>query len=1311
MIVGKDSAVLGYPGETSQPLTANHHDMCKFKGTDDPNYTAVISALRSAISSAIAQTPNTRLEENLKAVKEALGASGPPEDDMALARSVRKEGTCERFMVSREFVAWKRMEYPGLLWAHAHPGNGKSTLCAFTVDRLLEQGAVCVYYFFKFDQRDKISIGGMLRSLALQMALALPSACHELAKVARTSVNLPRTDPSRLWKILFLTSIANVRTEREVFWVIDGLDESESSRKVVELLSETGMFTSKIRVLVFSRPHPTIIQAMSRARKKINIMDVDISNNLEDIRMAVLEDIEYLPSDDAFKKDTTEEITRRSQGNFLWATLVARQVTHCHRKDQVRRILETTPDGMDNLYDRMLLAVSSLDSSEDQSLARILLSWAMYARTPLTVEELSEIHHRELDTLIELKHTVYHVCGQFVVINANNKVSLVHQSAHEYLRKQKDLPFSLDSKRTNEDLLGKCLVTLCDKDLRRKMASFKIPQFLQYAATSWAFHLEHCSTQSERILDGLVHFFNGTFVLSWIQYLAMSGNLAGLPAASRRLIAYIANVRKWESNCPPTLHRLSDLTLLESWSVDLLKITAKFGRKLSEDATLIFTCIPSLSPSSSAINQKFRTSSSITLSVSGVANDEWDDCLVRVPGRGGKALRLASSPRFLAIAHKTPRGTFSLWDTSLYREHQTFDIKEWITDIVYDNSGSLVACYGTSRTCIWRVESNTMVAEAENPFRERAVGFKFDDHQTLYMVTDSCHVCRLPVGDENTPTSSWEKLSSDLLLEKDLAPGMWLGSPQSASFNSDCTAIAIVYRNFAPTVWAVEPPRVVGRLRLRTSSSTGADTYYTGGDSSVVWHPSDTQVLGIRGAAFKWTLSDDICETVNGDTSRPNAIQCSPNGLVFITGDSVGTIRIYEVSSMALIYKLSSEDAISRISFSSDSLRFYDLRGTHCNVWEPSCLARLADASTEKFNDGENTTDSFWVGTDYTRSTSISFPASESRTQSRPRVMALAHTTDNMLVAFSNIKGSLELFEPRSNRNYAQEKSVVGIFEKLEWSPQNNYLALAQSYGAVTVLKVYTNAGPEARVETKKVYHEGRSSDVRGDTRQMLFAPTEDLLLVYGKGETQVIRIATGQIEATRRTSSDEVAAWATHPSSPQLILCLTIHTVIVYDWKLQQQHSTAISIPDSYPGLESTVVDSILKSHCRGKLLVRTTNNEKSRQRPGFIVIPTDEITTQGDADATGLKKIEVAHIAQAVMDSIEYPVGLLQDGRIVFLDESMWVCTALLSDVRSLVRRFFIPHDWITSEAALLCQVSQDGRFYCPSKGRVGVLKGSLV
>lgn len=49
MILEKDSSILGYPGEISQPLNANHHDVCKYSGREDPNYVIVRSVLKTLV--------------------------------------------------------------------------------------------------------------------------------------------------------------------------------------------------------------------------------------------------------------------------------------------------------------------------------------------------------------------------------------------------------------------------------------------------------------------------------------------------------------------------------------------------------------------------------------------------------------------------------------------------------------------------------------------------------------------------------------------------------------------------------------------------------------------------------------------------------------------------------------------------------------------------------------------------------------------------------------------------------------------------------------------------------------------------------------------------------------------------------------------------------------------------------------------------------------------------------------------------------------------------------------------------------------
>ena len=50
MVVERDSSVLGYPGEISKALDADHHGVCKYDSPEDPLYVNVRNVLKSLVS-------------------------------------------------------------------------------------------------------------------------------------------------------------------------------------------------------------------------------------------------------------------------------------------------------------------------------------------------------------------------------------------------------------------------------------------------------------------------------------------------------------------------------------------------------------------------------------------------------------------------------------------------------------------------------------------------------------------------------------------------------------------------------------------------------------------------------------------------------------------------------------------------------------------------------------------------------------------------------------------------------------------------------------------------------------------------------------------------------------------------------------------------------------------------------------------------------------------------------------------------------------------------------------------------------------
>lgn len=1335
MILDKSTAVMGYPGETATPLTANHHDVCKFTSTQDPNYTSVIGALRSVTASVASPVEDHMAsQQEIQHLVDFLGVASAPEEEFATRRSVRKQGTCEGFLKSEVVDSWLHSECRLLLWAHAPPGSGKSTTCSFAIEQLLGAGQHCSYFFFRHGQRHKQSPSSMLRSLAYQTALQMPAYRKALVDLASSGTDISTKDGPTLWKKLFAGVLGTIRGQEDIYWVIDGLDESDSSKQVIELLSGTADFKVHARILVFSRRLASISQAFQLARKKLPVIEMALPDNRNDIRSMVAGEIDYLLSGDEFKAEVVREITARSQGNFLWASLVTTHVLKCRREDQVKQVLDTTPDGMERLYDRMTDAITGLDDTKDKALAKILLTWAMYAKTPITVEELSEVHATELKSIMDLGHAISHVCGQFVVVNPQGRVTLVHHSAREYLGKTRRCPFSLQPQDGHEELFGKCIVTLCDKGLRRKINTLKVPQFLPYASTSWSDHLEGCSPSSDRILDALVRFFSGPYPLAWIQYLAMSSRLSELFGASRKLTAYVRKRKKVDADTSPLLHRLTDLSLLETWAVDMMKLPAKFGRHLSDDPSLIYKCIPALSPTSTVIHQKFAENPAAALSVIGLSNEDWDDCLARVSGSVGRALRLAASPLFLAVASDAPRGTITTWDTDLFSERKTFCLNEHIWCLDFSKSGSHLACYALSQTHVWRTTDWSLELSVDNPRQERAIEFKFDESDTLVMVSEQRRVYKLFTQRAQTP--SWEQLDHGLLEEPGVPEGTFLSTPSCVAFNNDCTQIAVAYRLFPVSIWSIDPPEMMARLRRKPGPGRGAAKSYTG-DHKVVWHPSGTHVVGINGQIFKWSPVDDTYEEVKGETGViPHGLLCSPNGQVFITMDVGGSIRIYDFSSMSLLYKLTSEDRINQICFSPDNIRFYDLRGSYCNIWEPNCLIRLADAASEQqISDTDSAEDSFWSDTEDTHSTSISFPVSEGHVDSKPAITAFEPgRRSHEPIAHANEDGSIHVYDTLGKRKHELCKTMFKMtVEHLVWNPKHDQLAYSLASGAVTVFSVTIDAVARTSVLAEKIYSEKRSPTDRGRTSQLLFDPTGTRLLTYGTKKCHVLSLPDGAVLAEHSVQDGGSAKWLQHPFDPDRLLRFTEQTITVFNWKdLEQETSLPLNLPNP-DGASPPTIDAILDSHDTRVLLLRTVAIRLNRPRYSFVIIPTEDLcapTSDLSSMPTPQPAIAPLVLPRSLVSAVAHAVGILPDGRLVFLDRRLWVCTiAILAPPsptftraaprklpelvikQDVTRHFFLPHDWVTAQGLRLCRLLRDGAFLCPSKGEVAVMKGDLV
>ncbi|KAH0538685.1 hypothetical protein FGG08_004760 [Glutinoglossum americanum] len=1270
------------------------------------------------------QTYKAKSSADMREVERLLSISNAPDDDYVSLRDRWRTGTCEGVLSEPGFIDWTlSSSRSSILWVHARPGSGKSIQSSFLIDHLIKSDRHCHYFFFRYGDSTRRSPNALLRSLAFQVARDVPAFREALCCFADGGLRLEKADARTIWQKLFVSTLFKIQRLTPLYWVIDALDESESANTVIDILSNISSSSIPIRVLVMSRQTPAIANGFERCADITSVTTLCADNNIEDIRFYATAEMEYMHGSADFRQGIVNQIVERAEGNFLWVHLALKEIMQCHSLEDIKQALEEIPSGMESLYQRMEAAIARLARPSDKSLARVILTWAAYSRRPLDVAELLQALKSAFPAILDLKHTVNLVCGYFVVIDSNNRVALVHQTAREYLIKASHLPFSLAAQDAQEELFGISLSVYLDRQVRSNLSQGSLPPLYSYAATSWAYHLNYSSAASDSALSLLIKFFQGPCVLPWIQALAVLGQLKVLVFTSQSLTSFIRKRRRVDTTRMPLLHRLSDLELLELWAIDLLKLVGKFGGHLLQDPTAIYKYIPHLCPRNSVLYRQFGKASPLMF-VTGLSNRDWDDCLARVSvGNEHQALIVTCSGRYLAVL--TSIGTIILWDSITFEEHQTFSHDEHVFTICFSNSGNRLASYGFHTTRIWNISSGHQLGSVANPPDTRALSMTFaEDDRVLLMGSDLRGIGRLSVDDS---TEGWHILDSSILQDKSLE-GTFLNSPTALAFSSDATQIAVAYRGFPLTVWTLTNPRLINRCRRRLEHGGNPNSAWTG-VNRVIWHPNNGEVLGIYtdGIVFKWDPLEGSHQELQADlNATPSEIQCSPDGIVFATSDVNGAVKLYNYQHFALIYQLSSEDIVTALCFSPDSRRFYDLRGSYCNIWEPNVLIRLSDIDERASEiDAE------------AGSTTASSYASEAWVETPVSITALSARPQGQLLCTGDDDGLVEVHDIDTEKKLKVGISATGMsIDQLIWSEDGKYFAYAELGGRITVNSIELLNGKGNFGWLHRSVMSAKLSPEIGGVRQLLLSPGSDFLLVASLNSAQLWSIRTRSVHAT--CTSVELGVlqkWATNPSNQEQLLAFTTTTIIAYGWgdlqELTRWHIKPLgkAIPDAVeeemPGLArrtpvcnmtdplgiGEVVDQVIVSQAREHILLLFSLQGPYRRRRSHLRII--DVASLTDASSGECRAVDSVHIPGDIATMIERPLDILGKDRLVFLDESFWVCTWRLTHSggpNSLVRHFFLPRDWVNTESLDLCQVMADGTFLCPRKDEVAIIKSGL-
>jgi WD40 repeat protein len=1308
--------------------------------------------------------------EGLDVLASHLGRLLQENDDLDFFSEKRLFGSCEWLLdepVLADFLQGPKQSH--FLWCTGRPGSGKSVFASSVVNHLRDYDAQCAFYFFRFGNDTQNSLSSFLVSVAYQFAEQLPLYRTRLLQLFDQGLSLQKSAPRLIWQKLFLSTLFKMDLPEPLYLIVDGLDECDTSALLLKLLGDTPNSKTKFRVMLVSRKTQSLTSGLEKLSKIITLQTFSLDDVDEDLRMYVEDEIQTMRGDQTFKDRIAERILAKADGNFLWTNLVLKEVLQCHTETEIEDALNDVPEDLEHLYGRMDAALARSSRPTDQALACTILMWVVCSHHRLNLEQLGDALKPEYAEVLDLRLTISQVCGEFIIIDNKGKVSMIHATARDFLTEKREMNFYISAAESHQKIFTKCVSELISSSSRIQMGQIKPKSFLEYAAMSWAYHLNRtsgCLDQESLIL--LAQFFRGPAVLSWIHLLSATAQLGVLVQASKILATFLKQVDRLDADRSPLTHRIQEKDALSLWTIDLVRLVGKFGLHLKSQPKCIYKLVPAFCPPASAIHKSFcgKTAQS-SLTVTGISSPSWDDCLAKF-AVANRCLPIAVTSINKHFAILTSDGTVHLYNSSTLEEGRRFKHGERVLAWCFNQEGNKLVTYGFVKTIVWNVSSGLQIFSFENPGTAKAITIAFGGSDDSIVTCSDDRNVRCVRFSEAEP--GWQVLEN--VFGSDLLDADQHNSPRCAAFNALGSQLAVGYRGFALSVWSVDEPRpcLIGRCEQQGSAGQVASGSFVD-TQAICWNTVTGHVLGVYndGSVFKWHPFD-------GDYQESRVlgsdVKCSPDGKFFVTSSADGSLRVWDFLHFSPIYQLSCSSSVTDLAIDPVERRIYDIRESFCNIWEPNALLRLWETD-DKASDTTSARES---------STQVSLYSEASGEAFQP-LTALAVDKNTLTFAAGNDDGVVTYFG-RDGAVINELSQTFMTIEHICWSDNGMCVASSDLSRRVTVKSVdHTNfnATPKSLLTVKE----------EDPIRQLLLSPQGEYLLTSTDRCLTIWSIQKKKIVSSRPQTARYY--WTNSPSDPDQLIGFGYAELQISMWEGMGtiwQLDTDRAIIDGFASRNGVhamfpkpttnfmvgdgeidhAVDKVLFTLDGSMALVETSKCSRHHSREKqFMLVAIDP---QSIIEALGSRTMVVQPkvLPPDLISKLGLPLGFvipdpIQSARrksfastpsstdssrksflapqslnttnswrasssssflgvadpalapssehvLAFLDHEYWVCTYALADGRQgrVKRHHFLPRDWINMDWLELAVMRPDGTLLCPRNGEVAVVANGL-
>ena len=1060
------------------------------------------------------------------------------------------------------------------------------------------------------------------------------------------------------------------------YWIIDAIDECVKYVDFFALLKGCRA-RFPLRIFITSRK----LADMQKLIRQLDgfttsVVEIPLSDTMKDIQLFIDDRIGLLPIDeDDEKTEIAQQILAKSDGSFLWVRLVMEELERVYGYESILQVLHTIPEGMVPYYQRTLFEMAK--NRREKHITQAILLWVVSAARPLSTSELSRALKLDINVhLPSVKTAIEGLCGHLVYVDEQTDlVHIVHTTAREFLLSGECGEFGIEKNKAHERMALTCLRLLCTPEMQpprvRRLLDQNRPErpisvLLEYAITHFSDHVYGASAESDEVLIAVDKFLTAT-VLSWIEKVVARKDLHRLIRTARNLKAYLDKRLKYLS--PLNGH----VRKVDSWATDLSRLATKFGSALTSSPRSIYFLVPPLCPTDSAVYEQFgRATDGLVLS--GFHSQRWDDCIATMSFEDESASSVACGSNLIAVGYES--GNISFYNHRSCEKELTIKDSLPVNLVYFDPLGSFVASCTRRFISLWDLQGKLLW---KSRLRSRCIALS-SSSEILLAVTEQGRGLRLDIA-------SGKVLEEHSYPFQPIEPGSEQNkAPIAATISPGSELLGLVYRKGPVCVW---------ELQTNTFVSWAVDDTPRGA-KQVLFNPNPeiglllvAYDIGHLGLFDSWSGNLVLMREPDKDAIL-HSVTCSADGRTLATVDNIGSLRIWDFESLALLYQVQTPNFAHRIlDFTSEAFSLVDVVEHEMRIWSPSALVRKSveeEASTSE--------------------PAAILPVKEGQfeTYQASQIRSTAAHTSLPLLFTGTYNGDVSVYCSNDGQPtgvlYSHGDAIVKCLAVRERT-------IASSDNTGTVQTWLLDVSEPTMVKTEKLLiKESFSSAIS----QLIFDSSGEYLLVSTKESDYVYNCSLGTLIGCNpvRDGSRSIWQWLVWPGKGHegQFMLFSDHKLAKYRADLfpaRLEDADAILDYDVEDGYTESRVDSAV-IHAETRSLVLTI-----KQQQGFISNSTVHIFTLPVSLAANTTLKPVMTLAA---NFCLHFLGIGPDDRLVFLHKSSWVCAIRLKTLqqRRFSRHFFVPSEYVTSSNDVLpIQTVDEDVVFC-LYDKIAVVKNGL-